>query len=356
MDNTRTAPAPAAPLTGASLSQPAARLGAPALPSTMAAAVLVAPQRIELQQVPLPQPAAHEVLVRVEGCGVCGSNLPVWEGRPWFTYPLPPGQPGHEAWGRIVQLGSDVSGVQPSLQIGDRVAMLSYAGFAEYDVAAASALAPLPPALDGQPFPAEPLACAMNVFARSGIRSGDTVAIIGIGFLGAILTSLAVDAGARVIAITRRPFALAIAARAGAAHTLVMDDHWRLIEEVKRLTSDRGCDVVIEAAGQQWPLDLAAELTCIRGRLVIAGYHQDGPRQVNMQLWNWRGLDVINAHEREEAVYVDGMRAAVDAVASGRLDPAPLYTHLLPLARCDEAFALLAERPEGFFKALITCA
>jgi 2-desacetyl-2-hydroxyethyl bacteriochlorophyllide A dehydrogenase len=333
--------------------QPAARAPAAArrLPDSMAAAVLAAPRRLEIQQVPLPQPAAHEVLVRVEGCGVCGSNLPVWEGRPWFTYPLPVGQPGHEAWGRIVQLGGDVRG----LQIGDQVAMLSYAGFAEYDVAAASALVVLPPALAGQPFPAEPLACAMNVFARSGIRSGDTVAIIGIGFLGAILTSLAVDAGARVIAITRRPFALEIAARAGAAHTLVMDDHWRLIEEVKRLTGDQGCDVVIEAVGQQWPLDLAAELTRIRGRLVIAGYHQDGPRQVNMQLWNWRGLDVINAHEREEAVYVAGMRAAVAAVAAGKLDPAPLYTHVLPLAQIAAAFDLLAERPDGFFKALVVC-
>jgi 2-desacetyl-2-hydroxyethyl bacteriochlorophyllide A dehydrogenase len=323
----------------------------PALPPAMTAAVLVAPRQFEIQQVTLPRPAAHEVLVRVEGCGLCGSNLPVWEGRPWFNYPLPPGQPGHEAWGRIVQLGSSVGG----LQVGDRVAMLSYAAFAEYDVAAASALVVLPHSLDGQPFPAEPLACAMNVFARSGIRIGDKVAIIGIGFLGAILTSLAVNAGATVIAITRRPFALDIAAGAGATHTLVMDDHWRLIEEVKRLTDDQGCDVVIEAVGQQWPLDLAAELTRIRGRLVIAGYHQDGPRQVNMQLWNWRGLDVINAHEREEAVYVAGMRAAVDAVASGRLNPAPLYTHALPLARIDAAFDLLAERPDGFFKALIEC-
>ena len=134
-----------------------------------------------------------------------------------------------------------------------------------------------------------------------------------------------------------------------------MDDHWRLIEEVKRLTNDAGCDCVIEAVGQQWPLDLAAELTRIRGRLIIAGYHQDGPRQVNMQLWNWRGLDVINAHEREDVVYVDGMRAAVEAVAVGRLNPAPLYTHVLPLERIGEAFDLLAARPDGFFKALIRC-
>jgi threonine dehydrogenase-like Zn-dependent dehydrogenase len=233
--------------------------------------------------------------------------------------------------------------------------MLSYAGYAEYDVAAAGAAVLLPSALDGQPFPGEPLACAMNVIARSGIRMGDTVAIIGIGFLGALLTTLAVNAGARVIAITRRPFALDIARAAGAEHTLVMDDHWRLIAEVKQLTNDQGCDVVIEAVGLQWPLDLAAELTRIRGRLVVAGYHQDGPRQVNMQLWNWRGLDVINAHERDEAVYVQGMRAAVDAVAAGRLNPASLLSHSVPLVDIGEAFRLLAERPDGFLKALVRC-
>ena len=322
------------------------------IPTTMKAAVLVGPQRVEIRDVALPEVGDNDILVRVEGCGVCGSNLPVWEGRPWFSYPLPPGQPGHEAWGRIVRLGSSVEG----MHVGERVAMLSYAGYAEYDTAAASAAVLLPPRLDGQPFPAEPLACAMNVFARSGIRSGDTVAIIGIGFLGALLTSLAAKAGARVIAITRRPFALDIARAEGAAHTLVMDDHWRLIAEVKQLTGDLGCDVVIEAVGQQWPLDLAAELTRIRGRLVIAGYHQDGLRQVNMQLWNWRGLDVINAHERDEAVYVAGMHAAVDAVSAGQLDPGPLFTHILPLDQIAAAFTLLAARPDGFLKALVRCA
>jgi len=70
---------------------------------------------------------------------------------------------------------------------------------------------------------------------------------------------------------------------------------------------------VIEAVGKQWPLVLAAELVRERGRLVIAGYHQDGPRQVKMQLWNWKGLDVINAHQRDLHQYVSGIGAAIDA-------------------------------------------
>ncbi|MCA1553264.1 MAG: L-iditol 2-dehydrogenase, partial [Chloroflexi bacterium] len=122
---------------------------------------------------------------------------------------------------------------------------------------------------------------------------------------------------------------------------------------VKVLTAGRGCDVVIEAVGLQEPLTLVGDLTRERGRLVIAGYHQDGTRQVNMQMWNWKGLDVINAHERDSHVYLDGIRAAIDVLARGALDPTPLYTHTLSLAELQRAFELMRDRPDGFFKALV---
>src|SRR5207248_5809352 len=102
-------------------------------------------------------------------------------------------------------------------------------------------------------------------------------------------------------------------------------------------------------------LDLAAELTRERGRLIVAGYHQDGVRRVNMGLWNWRGLDVINAHERDAEIYIHGIRKAVQLVASGHLDPSPLYTHVFPLDRLDEALNATRDRPDGFLKALVNC-
>jgi len=320
------------------------------LPKTMRAAQITEPKQVTVVECEIPAPAANQVLVKVEGCGVCGSNLPVWEGRDWFSYPLHPGNPGHEGWGHIVALGEEVA---DDLVVGDRVAMLSYNAFAEFDFADASSVVKLPPKLNGQPFPGEPLACALNVFARSNISAGQTVAIIGIGFLGALLTALAAKAGARIIAITRRPFGLDVARQYGAEHLIPMDDYWRIMEQVKTLTGGEGCDCVIEAVGAQWPLDLAAELTRVRGRLIIAGYHQDGPRQVNMQLWNWRGLDVINAHERDPHIYTAGLRAAVQAVVSGNLDPTLLYTNCYPLEQIDQAFVALQQRPDGFLKALI---
>ncbi len=316
---------------------------------TMRAAVVTGPRRTRVAEVAIPEPGPGEVRVRIEGCGVCASNVVPWEGPEWMRFPTEPGGLGHESWGRVDALGADVVGLAP----GDRVVTLSQHAYAEYDLADADAVVRLPAGLDGRPFPGEPLGCAMNILARSGIAPGQTVAIVGIGFLGALLTRLATDAGARVIAIARRPFALDVAKAMGAAETIAMDDHWRIIERVKALTGGRFCERVIEAVGKQWPLDLAAELTAERGRLVVAGYHQDGPRQVNMQLWNWRGLDVVNAHERDPAIYVAGVRAAVAAVAAGRLDPGPLLTHRFPLDRLDDALAATRDRPEGFMKAVV---
>jgi threonine dehydrogenase-like Zn-dependent dehydrogenase len=316
----------------------------------MRAGVIAGPGQAVLASTARPEPGPGQVLLRLEGSGVCASSLPLWEGRSWFEYPQAPGAPGHEGWGRIESVGAGVAG----LHVGDRVAALTYRAHAEYDIAEAAAVVPLPPSLDGVPMPGEPLGCAVNIFRRSGIESGQTVAIVGIGFLGALLTQLAAHAGARVIAISRRPFSLEIARAAGAHETVVMDDHWRVLEEVKRLTDGRWCERVIEAVGLQWPLDLAGEITGERGRLVIAGYHQDGPRQVNMQQWNWRGIDVVNAHERDPQRYVEGIRTAVDLMAAGVLDPAPLFTHRFPLDRLGEALELTRQRPDGFMKALVT--
>lgn len=318
--------------------------------NTMRAAVVRAPGLLQIETVPLPAPAPGQARVRLEGCGVCASNLPPWEGREWFSYPMEPGALGHEGWGHIEALGEGVS----SLAVGDRVAMLSGHAYAEYDVADVGSMVALPSALDGQPFPGEPLGCAVNIFKRSGVTRGQTVAVVGVGFLGALLTRIAVDAGATVIAVARRAFAQQTAQALGAAHVLPMGEHWEVIEQVRALTNGVFCDVVIEAVGKQWPLDLAAELTRERGRLVVAGYHQDGLRSVNMQLWNWRGVDVINAHERDPRMYTGGIAEAVAMVAGGTLNPSPLYTHTYALERLAEALDATRDRPEGFMKALVT--
>jgi threonine dehydrogenase-like Zn-dependent dehydrogenase len=315
----------------------------------MRAAVLIGPGQLRITEVPRPRPAPGQVRIRLEGSGVCASNLTPWAGPQWMQFPTEPGSLGHEGWGVIDALGEAVKG----LEIGDRVAALTYNSYAQYDLARADAVVRLPASFAAQPFPGEPLGCAMNIFRRSEIAAGQTIAIVGIGFLGAILTRLASNAGARVLAISRRPFSLDLARRMGAAECIPMDAPAQVIARVKALTGGAFCDRVIEAVGKQAPLDLASELTRAKGKLVIAGYHQDGPRQVNMWLWNWRGLDVINAHERDPNIYVAGIRQAIEAIQSGRLDPGPLYTHRFPLERLDDALNMTRDRPDGFVKALV---
>ena len=317
---------------------------------TMQAAVLAGPGEMRIEQVARPEPEPGQVRVRLEGSGVCASNLEPWAGQEWMTYPGEAGGLGHEGWGVVDAVGAGVD----TVQVGDRVATLSHCSFAEHDIADADAVLKLPEAIAGKPFPGEPLGCAFNIFRRSDIRPGQTVAIVGIGFLGAVLTRLATDAGARVIAISRRQFSLDLARRYGAAETIPMHDHHAIIDEVKRLTGGALCERVIEAVGKQWPLDLAGELVGFGGKLIVAGYHQDGPRQVSMQMWNWKGIDVINAHERDPEVQRRGVREAIDAVASGRLDPAPLYSHSYPLDRLAEALDATRDKPDGFVKALVT--
>jgi threonine dehydrogenase-like Zn-dependent dehydrogenase len=314
----------------------------------MQAAVLTGPSDLRIETVARPVPGAGQVRVRLEGCGVCASNIEPYEGQPWSSFPGAPGGMGHEGWGVVDAIGDAVT----TVAVGQRVAMLSGNSFAEYDVADADALVVLPDTIGG-PFPGEPLGCAMNIFRRADIRSGQTVAIVGIGFLGAILTRLATDAGARVIAISRRESSLDLARQFGAAETLPVHDHHAIIARVGELTGGAMCERVIEAVGKQWPLDLAGAIVGFGGRLVIAGYHQDGPRQVNMQDWNWKGIDVVNAHERDPAVQMRGLREAIDAVASGRIDPSVLYTHRFPLARVGEAIEATRDKPDGFVKALI---
>jgi NADPH:quinone reductase len=109
----------------------------------MQAAVFTGAQRLQVVSLALPEPGPHDIRIRLEGCGVCASNLPVWEGRPWFAYPLAPGAPGHEGWGRIDALGHDVHG----LTLGQRVAVLSLHAYATYDMAPADAVVPLPAGL-----------------------------------------------------------------------------------------------------------------------------------------------------------------------------------------------------------------
>jgi threonine dehydrogenase-like Zn-dependent dehydrogenase len=317
------------------------------LPS-MRAARVVGPGVVQVEEVPIPEPGPTQVRFKVTACGLSSRLLAQWRGAVAQTYPRPTGESDAEAWGVVDVVGKQVHGIKP----GDTVAAISLRAHAEYDVADASTVLRLPGALSDSPFPSRALAGAFNVFERSRIEAGQVVAVVGVGFLGALMIRLANDAGAEVVALSRRPFSLSVAREMGARSVIELDESADVWKQAQVTLNGRLCDVVVETAGRQTTLDWAGRLTKAHGRLLIAGRH-DGPREVDLQLWNQRGLEVHNAHDDDPAGILEGMRNASDALSSGRITLAPLLTHRFGLDQLEAALELSERRPLGFVKALI---
>jgi threonine dehydrogenase-like Zn-dependent dehydrogenase len=299
----------------------------------MRAVCVTGPRELQLVTVADPIPGPGEVLVRLRACGICASDLNAWRGVPGIEFPLPPGAPGHETWGEVAEVGPGVAALQP----GQYVTGLLWNGLAELGVAPATHLVAVDTPLLG-----EPLACAMNVIHRAG--PAEQVAFVGFGYLAALCAQL-LPSATPWIALARREESRALARRLGAMAVYAFDkvpaDLWDSVP------------VVIEAAGVQQTLDCATWLTAYGGRLVIAGYHADGPRTVNMQSWNWKGIDVINAHERNPEVFVRALRDALNTVAERGLDLAALHTHEFALEDAAAAFNTAENHPPTFVKSVV---
>src|SRR2546423_15377566 len=97
----------------------------------MRTAIISSPRKAEVHSVDSARPGAKELRIRLQGCGVCGSNVPVWEGRPGFQYPLEAGAPGHEGWGIVDEGGGEVA----DFPAGEGVALFSYHPHRGYELA-----------------------------------------------------------------------------------------------------------------------------------------------------------------------------------------------------------------------------
>jgi len=297
---------------------------------------------------PAPSIGPDDVLIRVKACGVCTSELYSWNGKNKnVVFPL---YLGHEPSGIVEAVGKNVK----ELKVGDHVTVLTEkGGYAEYLKVPKDHVVKIP---EGIPFEAalgEPLACAINGVKRSNIQLGDVVVVIGCGFMGSLIIQGVVLRGpSKIIAVDLKDDRLRLAEKLGADETINPDEE-DVVKTVRKLTNGKGADVVIEATGHQKPLDMAGEILKIKGRLVIFGYHVGEPRLINMSLWNWKGLDVINAHERAPNIYMEGMRIGIALLDKGLIKMRPLITHLYPLERINEAFHTANMQPRGFIKAVI---
>jgi YD repeat-containing protein len=312
------------------------------------AAFLVRPQLTLVREIKLPEPEGNQILVRLQGCGICDSNLSLWEGRPWFVYPREAGAPGHEGWGIVEAVGAAVT----DIEIGQRVAMLSGHAYAEFDIAPRDRVIALPEELDDEPFPADSCGRAVSIFQRSGIRCGHSVAIMGDGLVELLLAQLAADAGAHVVVLSERADALQLAESMDADQTLEITYDGQDRRRAMELSAGRGFDCVIELTGIQRKLELATAIVAEDAPLVIEANPTD-LRGTCAPWWDGRDIRIIHAQEPSMSRRIADVQTAIEAALLGRLDPFPLLTHTVPLDALDQGFRMLRERPAGFVKALM---
>jgi threonine dehydrogenase-like Zn-dependent dehydrogenase len=309
---------------------------------------LIAPRTSEVATATTPNPGPGEVLVHIAACGVCASELHPWaEGV--ATYPH---RFGHEPVGVVAGVGEGVTG----LREGDRVTGLFNQAYAEYHLASSDRILKVPDGVKDESALGEPMACLVNAQRRTPVELADRVALIGLGYMGLGMLQLLKLRGPRqIVAIDMREEARDMALKLGASEAWHPDEvpDWARLTRFADWNSDRAFDVVIEGSGTQAGLTLAGELVRPHGVLSILGYHQGGDRQVNVGMWNWKAIDVVNAHVRRMADLMESMRIGLELSAAGLIDLGVLVTNTYGLDQVDAAYTDLQTKPPGFLKAVI---
>jgi threonine dehydrogenase-like Zn-dependent dehydrogenase len=291
-------------------------------------------------------PGPGQVLVAVRACGVCMSEMERYLSGPEST----PVVLGHEPAGEVVAVGEGVTRFRP----GDRVTGLFGRAFASHVVVDAGRLWHIPEGIPYEHALGEPIKCVVTAARASSYEFGDTVVLIGCGFMGLMtLAAIAGRAAAQIIAIDLNAGRLALARELGATHTInaATDDP---VTVVRELTGGRGAEVAIEATGQGKALELAAKVLRrgVRPKLVMVGYH-NRPQMVDLTGFAHAGLIAINAHPSYSLDPAEDMRRGLEALARGIFPMQRLVTHRLPLERLADAFELARSQADGYIKAVI---
>lgn len=313
----------------------------------MRIAKLEGARQFSIEEQPLPTIAPDEALVKVAACGVCTSELDVWAGSAPGSFPM---YLGHEVSGTVEGIGADVTTLAP----GDRVGVwVTTHGFAEYVAVRAEYCRPAG-AVPLDLVLAEPLACAANAVELADVRLGDDVVIVGAGFMGNLVQQLVALRGVRHLVVADvRSDSLERATRLGATRVVQVGSE-RLADVVSELTGSTGADITFECTGTQGGLDGLADLTRMSGKIALVGYHQGAPRSIPLGYWNWRAVQIVNAHFRDLATIMRGMTIATRLMSADVVSLDSLVTHRFALEQIDEAFRTSLEKPNGFVKAVVT--
>jgi L-iditol 2-dehydrogenase len=338
----------------------------------MMAAVLYGKEDLRIESVAVPGIEEGDLLVRVRAALTCGTDVKVFRRGYHARMIVPPALFGHELAGDVVATGGDATGFQP----GDRVVAANSApcnqclycrkglenlcddllfnngAYAEYMRIPARIVQKntyrLPEHVTYQDAAlSEPLACVMRGLEETGLRSGDDIAVIGLGPIGLMFVRLAKVAGARVIAIGRRTSQLEKAARLGADDLLLSSEN--VIGAVRSLTGGHGVDVCIEAVGVPETWELAVKMVRRGGTVnFFGGCPNDSRVTLDTNLLHYSEITCKASFHHTPA----HIRKALDAIGRGEVTAADLVNRVEPLSNLLEVMKHLMSH-DGHMKTAI---
>ncbi|HQE62852.1 MAG TPA: alcohol dehydrogenase catalytic domain-containing protein, partial [Candidatus Latescibacteria bacterium] len=326
--------------------------------------------KLSLQEMPVPSCPRNGLLAKVHACAICGSDVKM------FKAPDPRVKPpqivGHEFVGEIVEVGSDAKG----FAVGDRVVMATtlscmacpacWAGktnlcpnvmpvsrafpgaFAPYiaipwEGIRAGNTVKVPSSLeDDGACLAEPLSCAVNAQQLAGVRTGQTVVVVGGGPLGELNAELAKANGATRVIVSQRSATRQDLLRELDLDAVIDAASCDPVEEVKRLTNGRGADVVIVTAPDRTAQERALEMACKGGMVnFFAGMSKDDPMvTINSRLVHYNEISITGGSD-STARHVE---IAVGLLAAGRVNWKKIVTHRFPLSRFFDGMQVMLDR------------
>jgi L-iditol 2-dehydrogenase len=334
----------------------------------MKAQVFYGPGDLRFEDIPLPEPKAGEIVVRIEAALTCGTDVKVLRRGHPVMIPHVPTVFGHEFAGMVARVGRGVASVSE----GDRVVAANSApcgacrfcrdgrhnlcedllfvngAYAEYIA--------LPPRLCaanvvrlGPSLPArraaftEPLACALSGVDRGRVEAGMTVAVIGHGPLGCLLALSAAQRKARVILVGKPGWRLDRVRGLGVAECVEVSGVHDLAGRLREMTGGRGPEVVIDATGRPEVWEGAVTAVGRGGTVVFFGGCAPGTTvAVDTRRAHYEELSLVGAFHHTPAM----IRQAVGLLESESLVPDGLLTHVMGLERVREALGLM-ERGEA---------
>jgi L-iditol 2-dehydrogenase len=333
-------------------------------------------RKFSFEDVPEPDLRPDSVLVAVKACGICGSDVHGMDGSTGRRQP--PIIMGHEAAGVVAKIGADVKRWQPGARVtfdstvycgecdfcragrinlceNRRVLGVSCGdyrqngAFAQYVAIPERVLHEVP---DGMPFEhaamVEPLSIAFHAVHRARPAAGDRAVVVGAGLIGLLLVqSLRVAGCSQIIAVDIAPGKLELARKTGATHA-VDSGKAGALENILELTDGRGADCVFEAVGIAPTVDLAVRSARKGGSVTLVG-NVSPTVQFPLQVCVTREITVYGSCA-SCGEYPD----CVKAIASGKINVAPLISAIAPLEEGEAWFDRLYNREPGLIKVVLT--